>query len=81
MTAVSGAVPDNDKWRDKMRSSKSFHSRMRFWSSTTMPLTNTVRDTLAAKLPAMPPNCSVGVTTASSGCKTGSRLTTAMMRS
>ena len=44
-----------------------------------MPLTKTVRDTLAAKLPAMPPNCKVGVTTASIGSSTGSLLTAAMI--
>ena len=54
---------------------------MRFWSSTTVPLAYTVRDTPAAKLPAMPPNCSIGVATSSIGASTLSCFTSSRMRS
>jgi len=47
---------------------------MRFRSSTTTPEPATVRDTPAAKLPAMPPSEIVGVTTVIIGASTGSRL-------
>ena len=80
-TTLSAPLPASAALRSGKVMPYSFQRRSLFCPSATEPLTNTVRETPAAKLPAIAPNCSVGVATASIGASTGSRSTTAITRS